>query len=132
VTRRPRGLAARLLTAQLLVIAAGAVTLVLAALAAGPPLFRAHVRMALGTVSPALERHLDDAFAAAAGIALGIGAAVAAVTAVAVSLLITRRLSRPLRDLSGAAAAVAAGDHAARIRAPGSARNSTRSPGQST
>jgi HAMP domain-containing protein len=129
VTRRPRGLAARLLTAQLLVIAAGAVTLVLAALAAGPPLFRAHVRMALGTVSPALERHLDDAFAAAAGIALGIGAAVAAV---AVSLLITRRLSRPLRDLSGAAAAVAAGDHAARIRAPGSARNSTRSPGQST
>lgn len=117
--RRPRGLAARLLTAQLLVIAAGAVTLVLAALAAGPPLFRAHVRMALGTVSPALERHLDDAFAAAAGIALGIGAAVAAVTAVAVSLLITRRLARPLRDLSGAAAAVAAGDYTTRIRAPG-------------
>ncbi len=119
MTGRPRGLAARLLTAQLLVIAAGAVTLVLAALAAGPPLFRAHVRMALGTVSPALGRHLDDAFAAAAGIALGIGAAVAAVTAVAVSLLITRRLSRPLRDLSGAAAAVAAGDYTARIRAPG-------------
>jgi signal transduction histidine kinase len=117
--RRPHGLAARLLAAQLLVIAAGAVTLVLAALAAGPPLFRAHVRMALGTVSPALGRHLDDAFAAAAGIALGIGAAVAAVTAVAVSLLITRRLSRPLRDLSGAAAAVAAGDYTARIRAPG-------------
>jgi HAMP domain-containing protein len=126
VTRRPRGLAARLLTAQLLVIAAGAVTLVLAALAAGPPLFRAHVRMALGTVSPALERHLDDAFAAAAGIALGTGAAFAAVTAVAVSLLITRRLSRPLRDLSGAAAAVAAGDHAARIRAPWPPGNSAR------
>jgi signal transduction histidine kinase len=114
-SRRPRGLAARLLAAQLLVIAAGAVTLVLAALAAGPPLFRAHIRMALGTVSPALQRHLDDAFAAAAGVALVIGTAAAVAAAAAVSLLITRRLARPLRDLGAAAASVAAGDYAARM-----------------
>ena len=119
MTARPRhrpGLAGRLLTAQLLVIAAGAVTLVLAALAAGPPLFRAHVRTALGGVPPAtVERHLEDAFATAAGIALGIGALVAVAAAVAVSLLITRRLSRPIRDLGDAAASVAAGDYSVRI-----------------
>ena len=96
---RPRGLAARLLVAQLLVIAAGAVTLVLAALAVGPPLFRDHVKMALDTVDPALQRHLDDAFAGAAGIALGISTAAAVAAAAAVSLLITRRLARPLREL---------------------------------
>jgi signal transduction histidine kinase len=113
--RRPPGLAARLLAAQLLVIAAGTVTLVLAALAAGPPLFRTHLRSALGTVAPAAERHLQDAFATAAGIALGIGTAAAVATAVAVSLLITRRLTRPLHDLSMAAASVAAGDYATRV-----------------
>jgi signal transduction histidine kinase len=117
--QRPRGLAARLLAAQLLVITAGAVTLVLAALAAGPPLFRVHVRMAPGTVSPALERHLDDAFATAAGIALVIGTAAAVAAAAAVSLLITRRLSRPLRDLGVVAAAVAAGDYTTRMAPTG-------------
>ncbi len=115
----PRGLAARLLTAQLLVIAVGAVTLVLAALAAGPPLFRAHVTMALGSVSPALQRHLDDAFATAAGIALVISTAAAVAAAAAVSLLITRRLSRPLRDLGDAAATVATGDYTARMAPAG-------------
>jgi signal transduction histidine kinase len=117
--QRSPGLGTRLLAAQLLVIGAGTLTLVAAALAAGPPLFRAHVRMAPGTVSPALERHLDDAFATAAAIALGIGTAAAVATAVAVSLLITRRLSRPLRDLGAAAATVAAGDYSVRMPAAG-------------
>jgi len=116
---RPRGLAARLLVAQLLVIAAGAATLVLAALAAGPPLFRDHVKMALDTVDPALQRHLDDAFAGAAGIALGISTAAAVAAAAAVSLLITRRIARPLRDLGAVAAAVAAGDYTTRMTPTG-------------
>jgi signal transduction histidine kinase len=118
MTRRP-GLAARLLTAQLLAIGAGTVTFALAALAAGPPLFRAHIREALGTVPPAVSRHLDDAFAAAAGLAIGIGTAAALLTAAAVSLLVTRRLSRPIHDLGTAAARVAAGDYTARVTPPG-------------
>lgn len=113
------GLAARLLTAQLLAIGAGAVTFVLAALAAGPPLFRTHLRDALGTVPPAVSRHLDDAFATAAGVSIGIGTAAALVTAAAVSLLVTRRLSRPIRDLGTAAAQVAAGDYTPRVTPPG-------------
>jgi signal transduction histidine kinase len=118
MTRRP-GLAARLLTAQLLVIAAGVVTFAVVALVAGPPLFRTHLRDALGTVPPAVSRHLNDAFATAAGIAIGVGTAAALLTAAAVSLLVTSRLSRPIRDLGAAAAVVAAGDYAPRVTAPG-------------
>jgi signal transduction histidine kinase len=117
--RRPPGLAARLLAAQLLVIAVATVSLAVAALAAGPPLFHAHLHRALRVVSPAVERHLEDAFGAAAGIALGIGAAAAVAAAVAVSLLVTRRLSRPLRDLGEAAASVAADDYDVRIAPAG-------------
>jgi signal transduction histidine kinase len=116
---RSRGLAARLLAAQLLAIGAGAVTFVLVALAAGPPLFRTHLRDALGTVPPAVSRHLDDAFATAAGISIGVGTAAALVTAAAVSLLVTRRLSRPIHALGAAAARVAAGDYTARVTPPG-------------
>ncbi|HEY5985239.1 MAG TPA: hypothetical protein VIV12_02485, partial [Streptosporangiaceae bacterium] len=61
MTSRP-GLTARLLAAQLLVIFAGGVTLLLVASAAGPPLFRAHIQDALGTVTPEVSRHLNDAF----------------------------------------------------------------------
>jgi two-component system sensor histidine kinase BaeS len=118
MTRRP-GLAARLLTAQLLVIAVGSVTFAVVALAAGPPLFRTHIGQALGTVSTAVSRHLDDAFATAAGIAIGIGTAAALATAAAVSVLVTRRLSRPIRDLGIAASRLAAGDYAARVTPPG-------------
>jgi two-component system sensor histidine kinase BaeS len=113
------GLAARLLIAQLLVVGAGAVTFALVALAVGPSLFRTHVRQALGVVSPVLMRHLDDAFAAGAGIAIGVGTAAALVTAAGVSLLVTRRLSQPIRGLATAAAAVAAGDYTARVAPAG-------------
>ena len=102
----------------MLAIGAGAVTFVLVALAAGPPLFRTHIRDALGTVTPAVSRHLDDAFATAAGISIGIGTAAALLTAAAVSLLVTRRLSRPIRALGAAADQVAAGDYAARVTPP--------------
>ena len=117
---RPRpGLAARLLTAQLLVVGAGAVTFAVVALAIGPALFRTHVRQALGVVSPVLTRHLDNAFAAGAGIAIGVGTAAALITAAGVSLLVTRRLSQPIRGLATAAAAVAAGDYTARVAPAG-------------
>ena len=119
MTRQHRpGLAARLLTAQLLAIGAGAVTFALVALATGPPLFRTHIRDALGTVPPTLSRHLDDAFATAAGISTGIGTAAALLTAAAVSLLVTRRLARPIHALGTAATQVAAGDYTTRVAPP--------------
>lgn len=118
MNRRP-GLAGRLLTAQLLVIGAGAVTFALVALAAGPPLFRSHLREALGTVPRAVTRHLQDAFTAAAGISIAVGTAAALLTAAAVSLLIARRLARPIRALDTAAARLAGGDYGARMQPAG-------------
>ncbi len=118
MTSRP-GLTARLLAAQLLVIFAGGITLVLVASAAGPPLFRAHIRDALGTVPADVQHHLDDAFATAAGIGIGVGAAAALLTAFAVSLLVTRRLLRPIQALDTAAARLAAGDYTTRMTPTG-------------
>ncbi len=115
MTRRTPGLAGRLLAAQLLVVAAGGVTFALAAFAAGPPLFRTHIRRAIGAVSPEVSRHLQDAFASAAGLATSAGAAAAILTAAAVSLLIARRLSRPIGALTAVASRLAAGDYTARM-----------------
>jgi len=114
-----QGLASRLLTAQLLVIGAGSVTFALVALAVGPPLFRIHLHEALGRVPPAVARHLNDAFATAAGIAIGAGTVTALVTAAAVSLLIARRVARPMGDLEAAAARLADGDYATRMPSAG-------------
>ena len=118
MSRQP-GLAGRLLTAQLLVIAAGTVTFALVTLAAGPPLFRTHLREALGPVRPVVGRHVQDAFATAAGIAIGVGTAAALLTAAAVSLLAARRLARPIHALGDAATRVASGDYSTRIQSAG-------------
>lgn len=116
---RRAGLAARFLAAQLLVVGAGAVTFAIVALAIGPALFRDHVRQALGAVSPVLERHLDEAFAAGAGIAIGVGTAAAIITAAGVSLIVARRLSQSIESVATAAAIVAAGDYTARVPSAG-------------
>jgi signal transduction histidine kinase len=119
MNRHPPGLAARLLAAQLLTLAIGGLTLAVVALAAGPPLFRAHIHRALGSVSPAVSRHLQDAFAAAGGIATAVGGAAAFAAAAAVSVFIARRLSRPIAALDAAAGRLAAGDYTARMRPAG-------------
>src|SRR5512143_4202691 len=77
--RVPAGLAARLLAANLLVMAAGGVTLVVVLVTVGPPVFTDHVRAALGVTSPEVTRHLDEAFTSALGIGLTIAASIAAV-----------------------------------------------------
>jgi signal transduction histidine kinase len=58
---------------------------------------------------------LQDAFATAGGIAIGVGSAAAFVTAAAVSLFIARRLSRPIRALDAAASRLAGGDYTTRM-----------------
>ena len=114
--RRRPGLAIRLVLAQLLVIFVGLLTLAAVSLAVGPPLLRRHLRRAVGTVSPQLSRHLEDAFLSAGGIALGIGGAAFLTAALVAAVLLSRRLSRPVRDLADAAGRVAGGDYTARLR----------------
>ncbi|MHB1567935.1 MAG: sensor histidine kinase, partial [Solirubrobacteraceae bacterium] len=65
-------LGAKLLLGQLLVVIAGALTLLLVALLLGPGIFRGHVRDALGYVPPEVGRHLDMAFHTATLISLAV------------------------------------------------------------
>ena len=85
------------MSAQLLVVLAGLVTLVVVAFAVGPPLLRRHLRSAVGTVSPQLSRHLEDAFLDAGRIALGIGIAAFLTAAVIAARRRSPRTAHPTR-----------------------------------
>ena len=117
--RRRIGLPVRLLVAQLVVFAVGIAALVVVALAVGPPLFADHLRRALVVVSPEVSTHAEDAFATAAGLAIGAGALACLVAAAAVSVFLTRRLTRPVLAMRAAAGRLADGDYEARMPALG-------------
>lgn len=112
---RRRGLAARLLAVQGLVILAGSVTLLALALTLAPGLFHDHLRHAAGPVPPALAGHINEAFARAIVLALAVAIAAAALTALGVSLLVTRRLVRPVSAMAAAAQRIASGRYDVRV-----------------
>jgi signal transduction histidine kinase len=114
-----RSLMGKLLAAQLAVIVAGSATLAIVALLLGPTLFHRHVTDALGFVPPGVMHHLDEAFGESLAISLGLGIAAATATAAVVSWLLSSRLVRPLRDLSGAARRVSRGDYDVRVTLSG-------------
>lgn len=106
---RATGLAPRLFAAQLLIVLAGAATLIVVAVWVAPGLFHTHVRRAVGTVSPTLSRHLDEAFGRAVLLSLAVAVLAALLTTVAVSWFLTRRITRPVQQLADAAERIAAG-----------------------
>ena len=106
---RGHGLAARMLMAQILVIAAGAVTLLVTAVLVAPGLFHDHLARS-GVSDPAAVEHAEEAFAVAFGIALPAGTLAALLAAGAVSWFLVRRLALPIEQLAEAADAIAAGD----------------------
>jgi two-component system sensor histidine kinase BaeS len=114
-----RSLAARLVVGQALVILAGAGSLALVGVAVAPGVFRAHVRTALGTVPPGELAHLDHAFQDTLVLALGAAIPVAAVTALAISLLLAARIAAPIRRLAAAADRVARGERGVRVALAG-------------
>ena len=120
IRRLRHGLAGKLVLAQLLVIVAGSVTLLLVALSIAPGLFRGHVRDALGIVPEDVSRHLDQAFDDAMLVALSIAVVAAALTAAAVSWFLSVRIVRPLRQLAHAAERVAQGNYTERVPVTGS------------
>lgn len=114
-----RGLASRLLAAQAAVVLVGMATIWVVANWLGPSLFHDHMVEA-GHDDPAEEaQHVEEAFAEASGVAQGVALIVALTVAVALSVLITRRMGRLVQGVAGAAATIATGDYAARVRSPG-------------
>ncbi len=94
---------AKLLAGQLLVVLAGAGTLLVVAVSVGPGIFHHHIRQALGYVPPSVARHLDMAYNDATLVSLGIAVGAAMLTALALSAVISLRIVRPVRTLAKAA-----------------------------
>ncbi len=117
---QPGSLTTRLLISQVGVSVAMALTMVVVAAIAGPPLFEAHMQEA-GHDSPDVLEHSQEAFNTAGTLALGIGLAIAATGAIIVSVLITGRLRRSLTDLGHAAVRISDGEYALRV-APSDSR----------
>lgn len=117
-TRLLRGLTARLMSAQLVVIAVGSTVLVVVALAVGPGLFHRHVRRAIGPVSDAVTDHLDVAFIRALALSLAVAVGAALACALAVSWLLSLRLAHPARDIAHGAGRIADGSYSTRVTVP--------------
>ena len=118
--RRPRmGLAARLFTAQVLVVVTGSVTLSLVAAAIGPPIFHEHLHQIVGQVSAAASHHVEEAYTSASAISTGVGLLAALVAAIAVSAYVARRVAQPVEQLAAAAADLADGNATVRVDLPG-------------
>jgi signal transduction histidine kinase len=96
-----------------------ALTMLVVAVIAGPPLFEAHMREA-GHDSPDVLAHSEEAFNTAGTLALFIGLLIAASGAILVSVLISRRLRRSLDDLGDAASRISDGNYAQRVEQPDS------------
>jgi signal transduction histidine kinase len=113
------GLRVRLFAAIGLVVVAGAATLLVVALLVAPKVFHAHLQMALGTIPATTQQHADEAFTRAVLLSLAIAVAVAIITALSVTWLVTRRIVAPVTDLAAAAQNLASGHTDTRVTDPG-------------
>ncbi|WP_307844745.1 sensor histidine kinase [Actinotalea solisilvae] len=112
------GLAARLLGALALVVLAGGLTAWLVAGAVGPAVFHDHmIEAGLHEETPAVL-HAEEAFRSSSALALTIALSASVLASLAVSLVLTRRISLSLRTLATAATRVAAGHFDSRVATP--------------
>lgn len=114
MTRRPARLAVRLMAAQALVIAVGAVTLLVTAVLVAPGLFRDHLART-GVDSPDVQHHAEQAFASSFAVAITVAAAGSLIAAGLVSWFLVRRVARPVEDLAAAAETVAGGTYTVQV-----------------
>ncbi len=122
-TRRSRpaalGFRARLGASLGLVVVAGGVTLLGFALTIAPQIFQTHLHTVLGTaIEPTVQTHVNEAFANAILVSLGVAMPVALLTAFAVTWVVARRLARAVASVADAADRVARGDLDVRVAAP--------------
>jgi len=126
MTRRPRrfrlaglSLAHRLMLNNLLVILAGAGTVLVIALLVAPAVFQYHLEVANITPDEEVLTHLARDFDQAILVALGMGILTAGIAAAAISWLAARRLSVHVEDAAQATGDLADGKLATRVVDPG-------------
>lgn len=115
----PGTLGRRLLVSIALVLLAAAVTAWVVATLVGPALFHEHLVRAGIEDHELADLHVEEAFRSASTLALALALVVAGATALAVSVLLTRRVGRSVAQMSRAAAQVGAGRFDARVPLPG-------------
>jgi two-component system sensor histidine kinase BaeS len=117
--RAPLGFVWRLALLLGLVVLAGGVTLLGVALFVAPEIFQSHLLMALGTsIEPTVQTHVNEAFANAIIISLGVAMPVALLTSFAVTWIVARRLGRSVATVAIAADRIARGHLDVRVTAP--------------
>lgn len=104
---RPR-LAARLMTAQLLVVATGALTPVIAARFFAPNLFHTHLVEA-GVANHEVHLHAEEAFQTALNLAVALGVVLSLLIAGLISWFLVHRIAAPIEVLASSAQDVASG-----------------------
>jgi len=119
-----RSIAAKLLLSYLLVVAVGALTVILAVLLGGPAFFDRAMRDTPGIagmagLSQATRADLTAAFADALFRAVAVASAAATATALLTAVVVSRRITAPIRDIARASARLAAGRYGERVGAEG-------------
>lgn len=114
---RAGGIAVRLIIAMALVILAGGITALLVAALVGPVFFHHHLIEVENSPGTTFE-HAEAAFISASTLSLAIALGASAVTSLAASLILARRIGTSLGTMSTAAAQVAAGRFEARVVPP--------------
>ncbi|HET7399389.1 MAG TPA: HAMP domain-containing sensor histidine kinase [Intrasporangium sp.] len=113
-----RGLATRLLIAQILVLLAGALTSWLVASSVGPGIFHEHLLRAGATHSPTEAQHVEEAFASALLVSLLVALVVSVVVALAVTWYFTARVQRSVAEVAAAGSEIADGRYDFRVPSP--------------
>jgi two-component system sensor histidine kinase BaeS len=117
--RAPLGFVWRLAASLGLVVLSGGVTLLGVALVIAPEIFQSHLRMALGSgIEPGVQTHVNEAFANAVLVSLGVAMPVAILTAAVVTWIVARRLAGSVAAVAVAADRIARGNLDARVEAP--------------
>lgn len=120
MARRTRSsFAGRLMLAQSLVLAAGAVTTWVVASAVGPSLFHRHLMRANMGHSASENRHVEEAFASALLLSISVAVVAAIASALLVTWYFSHRVRRSIGDVAEAAAGIGAGRYDARVPDPG-------------
>ncbi len=97
-----------------LVVLAGAGTLLLVALLAAPALFYRALTAAGVDQNTELAARVHQAFATATLVSIAAGVGAATLVAATMSILVARRITRPISEAAKAAGRLAAGDYSAR------------------